>query len=422
MRLLIFGHTAFYNSEVNVKNMKNGGGWMESLVAELYNTSDIEMGLCDGSNLIDYCDKSWKKEIQHDITYYHWPYHKKSFKQKISDLIHYKDAAADEAVWPYYLNIYKDIITDFKPDVIHVFGTEVYLQLAAIAGKKVPLVLHIQGLLSLYIYILLPPGMSRWNYIMKDGLRKCFANFQELAAWKRACHREKAILSSVSHVLGRTEWDRHAAEMLAPQAKYHYCGEMLRPNFYEKRERQIPKMPIIMTTLSSPLYKGYDIILKIADILKNQYKIDFEWKVYGGPNAAFTEKHIGIKHEDVNVSLCGRVSAEQLQESLLTTTVYVQSSYVENSPNSLAEAEISGIPVVATNVGGTSSMVEHNETGFLFPPTDPYTGAYYIMKIIYDKELNKTMGGKAGNIALERHDRKKIIDNLLNIYREIKDV
>lgn len=420
MRILIFGHTAFYNKkEVSVENMKQGGGWMESLVKELYYTPDLEIGLCDGSDAINYGGKSWIKEIQHNMAYYHWPYYKKTIRQKIGNLIHYNNAKYDENIWPYYMNIYKEIIDDYKPDVIHVFGSEVYLQLSAITGKDYPLVLHVQGIISLCVHILLPPGVSRWNYMMKDGIKKCYENFQELASWNKACHREKAILSTVSHVLGRTDWDRRAMEMLAPQAEYHYCGEMLRPIFYEEKERIIPPRPVIMTTLSSPLYKGYDLILKIADILKNQLHLDFDWNVYGGPNSSFINKHVGIYNEDVNVHLCGRVSAEHLREHLLNTTVYVQPSYVENSPNSLAEAEICGVPVVASNIGGTPSMVEDGVSGYLFPVTDPYMGAYFIKRLISDDKLNKDMGDKAKAVALERHDRKRILDNLLNIYKTV---
>ena len=45
------------------------------------------------------------------------------------------------------------------------------------------------------------------------------------------------------------------------------------------------------------------------------------------------------------------------------------SSYIENSPNSVGEAQMVGVPVVASRVGGTDSMVEHGKTGFMYPHT-----------------------------------------------------
>lgn len=421
MRILIFGHTAFYNKDINIQQMSNGGGWMDSLILKLYKVPDIKLGLADGCDNIDYAGRAYKKETQHDIEYYHWPYYKKTFFEKYNDLIHYDDASRDEIVWPYYLKVYKKVIDDFKPDVIHIFGSEVYLQLAAIAAKGYPLVLHAQGLLSLCVYILCAPGISKWDYIMKDGIAKAYANFQELVAWKRGAYREKAILRSVPHVIGRTSWDRHALELLSPQAKYHYGGELLRPIFYESSDRNFPDNPVILTTLSSPLYKGYDIILKIADILKNQLGFNFTWKVFGGPNAKFTEKKVDIVHDDVNIEICGRVSAERIKQELSNATVYVQSSYIENSPNSLAEAQICGLPVVATNVGGTSSMVEDGVSGLLFPATDPYMGAYCIKELITNRERNIEMGKYAKEIAYKRHDPDNIVASLIQTYKDIID-
>lgn len=419
MKLLIFGHTAFYNKALDINEMSNGGGWMDSLIKELHQIPHLNIGLCDGSDTIHYAGRKWIKERQHEMDYYHWPYHKKRLLEKISDAIHYKDASRDERIWPYYLKIYEEIIKDFDPDIIHVFGTEVYLQLAAIAAKDRPLVLHLQGLLSISNYALLPPGISRWNYIMKDGIKKAYFNFQELAAWEKGAHREKAILHSTHHVLGRTKWDKQALEILAPQAKYHYGGEILRPVFYENKDREIPTETIIVTTLSAPLYKGFDLILKIADIMRNQLNMNFSWKVYGGPNARFIEKHFGIKHDEVNVALMGRATAEEIKSALCSASIYVQSSYTENSPNSLAEAQMCGLPIVATNVGGTSSMVEDGVTGMLFPATDPYMAAHHIWELSHDLNRNRQMGNRGKETAQKRHNPITIVENLLSTYKSI---
>ena len=112
-------------------------------------------------------------------------------------------------------------------------------------------------------------------------------------------------------------------------------------------------------------------------------------------------------------------SAEQLREAMLHSTVYCQPSYVENSPNSVAEAQMLGVPVVATNVGGTASMVEESKTGYLYPPTDPYMGAYFIGKLIADKDLNITMGEAGKAVAQVRHNADKIVEELYNVYKEI---
>ena len=252
------------------------------------------------------------------------------------------------------------------------------------------------------------------------GLKGKYHNYQYLAYWNRSVHREKAILKAVPHVIGRTDWDRQALAVLNPKATYHYGGEILRDVFYEKKDRQMSKdRPVITTTISFPTYKGYDVILKVANILKNEVGLDFEWNVYGNVQPEFMEKHTGLKHENLNINLKGVASAEVLRDSLLKSTLYFHSSYVENSPNSVGEAQLVGIPVVASRVGGTDSMVEHGKTGFLYPVTDPYMAAYYIKRLIDNKEENVNIGKAAREVALVRHDKVSIVDGLLKTYHNI---
>lgn len=416
MRVLWFStNPACYKSSQTNNGGYNGGGWMSSLQQELMKCGDIELGIC-------FCmDNQLQKVERQGVIYYPIPYHRKKTKDKLLDIIHYKDVRRDEVLWPYYINKFKETINDFNPDVIEVFGSELYIGLAVIAAKELskPCCIHIQGILSLYIYSFLPPSMSKLKYYMSEGLFQSYSKFQYLTYWRRSIHREKKIFQAASNVIGRTEWDKEAMEILAPQATYHYGGEILRPCFYEKSLRTIPTKPIIVTTSSNASYKGFDLVLKIADILKNVMHIDFEWKVFGNITPRFFEKIANLSHQDLNIDICGVATAEQLREALLHSTVYVQPSYIENSPNSVSEAQILGVPVVATNVGGTSSMVTHGKDGFLFPATDPYMAAYSIKYLIDNEKINVEIGRQACYTALLRHDKIKIIEQLLNTYKDI---
>ena len=415
MRVLWIGGSGLYVPCQQENSGYNGGGWVASIQKEFMKRDDITLGIA-------FCkDGEPDRVIQNGVTYYPVPNHSKSKKDKIIDLLRIHDVTRDEILWPYYEEKFKNVIDDFNPDVIHIFGSELYHGLASRVASNIPMVLHIQGILSISLYILLPPGFSRREYIMSGkGLKGKFHNLQYLAYWKRSAYREKAILNAVSYVIGRTDWDRQAMAVLNPNAKYYYGGEILRDVFYEARERQFPKVPTITTTISFPTYKGYDVILKVANILKNELHLNFQWNVYGNIDPDFMEKHIGLRHQDLNVNLCGAASAETLRDALLSSTMYFHSSYIENSPNSVGEAQMVGVPVVASRVGGTDSMVKHGKTGFLYPVTDPYMAAYYIKRLIVNKEKNMAIGIKAREIALVRHDKRQIVKELLDVYEQIK--
>lgn len=416
MRVLWIGGFGLKSLNDNNTSGYNGGGWLASLKKEIIKCSDVTLGIA-------FCkEHCFQKVVQDNISYYVVPNYHKSRKDKYLDFIHIKDVTRDEIQWSHYENQLKMVIDDFKPDVIEIFGSEFYFSLAARVSKHIPTVLHFQGILSLYIYIFLPPGISKWQYIMSGkGLRGKYNNFQYLAYWQRSAYREKAVLKAVPHVIGRTDWDKQAIAVLNPNAKYHYGGEILRDVFYENKERTIPSKITISSTISFPTYKGYDVILKVANILKNELHLDFVWNVYGNINPDFMEKQVGLRHEGVDVRLCGVASPTQLRDALLESTMYFHPSYTENSPNSVCEAQILGVPVVASRVGGTDSLVEHGKTGFLYPVTDPYMAAYYIKYLVDNPKENVAIGNAAKQVATVRHDKKKIVNELMETYQEMID-
>lgn len=414
MKILIFSNTAGNFKTSASQNGYNGGGWMGTLQTELSKVSDIQLGVC-------FVAEGFPAKVEQDgVTYYPVPSARKRLKDKLLDALNPHDVHRDEVLWPHYKERFKKAIDDFRPDIIHIFGSELYLGLAA-QVTTCPCVLHIQGLPSLSIYIYLPPGISRHDYIRKDGWRGVWANWSYLNYWERSVYREKAALKAVGHVIGRTGWDREAAAILAPQAKYHFGGEILRPVFYEPARRALPKRLTLMTTSSAPLYKGFDIILRVASILKNECRVDFEWNVFGNVAPRLAEKETHLSHKDLGIFLRGVATAEELRAQLLQSTLYFQPSYIENSPNSVCEAQLLGLPIVATNVGGTSSIVADGESGLLFPATDPYMGASKVLRLYHDAALNEKMGEVGKSAAFKRHDRKAIVGQLIETYRQMLD-
>lgn len=417
MRVLWFSSSSNYvpANSLPCRRGYNGGGWMPSLLNEIKKREGMEMGVCftmDGQPF---------KVGQEGVTYYPIPNHKKRWKNKVLDIIYYKHPERDRILWNQYEERFKQVIDDFKPDVIEIFGSELYLGLATFVASC-PVILHVQGLLSLYIYTWFPPGVSLRSYLLQDwNPRRVFQRFQLYVYWQRSCYREQEVLRHTKHVIGRTHWDKMATEILNPERLYHYGGEILRPVFYEEHNRVIPKRLTIVTTSSSPMYKGFDFVLQAANVLKNVMHREFDWLVYGNVDPSFAEKFTHLKHDELNIKLMGAVSAEELVKSIINATVYFQPSYIENSPNSVCEAQILGVPIVATNVGGTTSLIEDGKTGFLIPTNDPYTAASQIVQISNNEELNTTIGHQAKEIALKRHDRKTIVDELLNTYRAISE-
>src|SRR5208282_6575682 len=91
----------------------------------------------------------------------------------------------------------------------------------------------------------------------------------------------------------------------------------------------------------------------------------------------------------------------------------------ENSPNTLAEAMVSGLPVIASAVGGIPSMVEHGQTGWLVPPRNPAELANASLQLLNDPELRARLGGAARQQARDRHRPEHVAAQTAQAYQEI---
>ena len=86
------------------------------------------------------------------------------------------------------------------------------------------------------------------------------------------------------------------------------------------------------------------------------------------------------------VHFIGQQNETQMKELYLSAQVYVVPSLIENSPNSLGEAMLLGLPCIASRVGGIPSMAEEGEVNFeyLHPDNLYYFGSYETVK--YEEE------------------------------------
>lgn len=387
----------------------NGGGWIYSLEEEITKRQDIELGVA-------FFMRGQPKKVKKGYaTYYPIdnPFTSTFFRKIRSTIIASQNK---ERVW---LQNFLKVIYDFKPDLIEVFGSEQpFGQVAQYVD--IPVVLHIQGILTPIYNAFLPPFISKHNYVWQDiNLWHAYKRYREIENLRRNGFREIDMIRHIQFFIGRTVWDRRLTLLYNPKAKYFYGNEILRDVFYLDSKRRIPPKPKIISTLSSPLYKGYETVLKTAKLLTNTIGLNFEWLIYGNINPCSVEKELGICHDDVHVKFMGVATAEQLKAVLTESTAYVHLSYIDNSPNSICEAQNTGVPVIATNVGGIPSLVKDRETGFLVPANDPYQTAYVINQLANDKELNERIGNNAKKTAMKRHDKTTIVNSLVNTYKTI---
>ena len=417
MKLLWFTNTPSMATERLTGTYNIGGGWLESLEKHFRKETDIEVAVAfywDGTQVLD-------KFIEEGRQYYAIP---APFAG--SKLQKYKRRSQNLIEPPEIVNYFEEIVADFQPDMIHVFGTEKAFGLIA-PKVDVPTAIWIQGNLTVYTHKWFA-GISRSEVLKltphKDKLKHT-DNEAKYQTSLKVAEREQEIFKGCKYFTGRTDWDRRITKVLSPDAQYFPCDEILRDSFYESHwkphtDRQELRL---MTTIQGNLYKGFETILESMPLLREQLGNNVRWRICGlKENDALVklfEKKYKVRAASLNIELLGRVSSETLIEELMEADVFVHPSHIDNSPNSVCEAMLVGTPVVATYAGGTPSLLENNQEGILVQAGDPYALAGAILDMYQNPEIAVQMADAAKKRAQYRQDPKRIVDSLLAIYQNI---
>lgn len=395
-----------------------GGGWISSLIKLVDNVDGIDVGVAYATDVHEQPRSFDGIKL---LPVYISPL---SVRQKLRLYYGgYKHQNYDD-----YIKGAEQAIESFKPDIVHLFGIENQFA-SIISHTSVPVLCHLQGLLSPIANAYYPSGMNRTSLLWPFSIREWVIRNGYIFANK--CLRangevEKKIFKHLHYAMGRTEWDYEVSQLLAPKSKYFHVDEVLRPTFYDNAGKwtidNCRKFTIV-STLSETIYKGLDLVLKTSKLLKDVTGLDFEWNIIGIDGNSnfvkFFERNYGIKSHEVNINYLGVKQPDDIIRILLDASVYVHTSYIDNSPNSICEAQMIGCPVIATNVGGVSSLVKDNDTGILVPANAPFELAYKLKTLSNNTALCTKLSNNSKGVAATRHDKQIIVEQLIETYNKI---
>jgi len=325
------------------------------------------------------------------------------------------------------------ITRQFKPDIVHIHGTEypyAYSYIRTCGTDNV--VVSIQGLVSIIERYYLG-GIKKTDLLKTTTLWDFFRNHTIFAQHKNMQKRgkfEKMLIQDVKHVIGRTTWDQNHIWALNKKTNYHFCNETLRPIFYNKywNINKCNKYSIFISQAYYPI-KGFHQLIKALPIVL-KYFPKTEIFVAGRNvfnNNSFLKNGFGkyvsslIKKYQLTdkINFIGFLPEEEMCRSLIQSHIFVSPSAIENSSNSIGEAQIMGVPCIASYVGGTPDMIDHGKTGFLYRYEEIEMLAFYICRIFSNDELAIELSEKSRLMASIRHNKQQNAITLNNIYSKI---
>ena len=416
MKILWITNIVFPEAQELLKgsgSLKASGGWMIGAANALAENDGVQ--LC----IATVCADVRKLTRLHGerIVYYLLPYGKGNDKYNQE-----------------YEPLWKRVKEEIQPDVIHIHGTEFTHGLAYVRACGLErVVVSIQGLVSVYSRYYYS-GLTKWQIFKRFTLRSfCGRNtFSGQRSFEKRGDIERELLSSVEHIIGRTSWDRTHAWAINPSAQYHYVGETLRPEFYEGKwdyEKCIAHS--IFLSQANYSVKGLHMVLQSMPYILRHYPdariviagndITHKgalWEVlqYTDYGSVIREMIRKLALENV-VTFTGPLDAVGMKREYLKANVFACPSTIENSPNSLGEAQILGVPIVAAYVGGIPDMMKGDEE-HLYRFEEVEMMAKKICDLFAAKgKLSYT--NKMQEFARTRHDAQSNCNDLLNVYGTI---
>lgn len=407
MRIMHFMNTPFNIDDLRSggKGINTSGGWMAALLGRMLRDTDFKFACV-------------------------------SFG-KVKDVQALRDDRIDSYVVPgdlagksldHTLRICSDLVSQWKPDLIHIHGTEAgYGLLAARGMVNCPVLISLQGLLG--------PSSEWYRYFGNS----CLSDIVRMHRWldipafrghwigfrtiRKMAKREREIITGNRFFMGRTAWDRAYVRALNPSAQYIHGGEILREAFWQKKWDigKARRQRIVFSNVGGYPRKGTETLLAAVKLLQPDFP-DIQVGICGGISrksgyGRYIRGRIAqLGHAAIEL---GQLNAEEIVNEMINSHVFVSSSFIDNSPNSVCEAQLLGMPVVSTYTGGVPSLIEDGRTGLFVPTGDAPMLAARLREIFENDNLAVRLGEQAHEAAAKRHEPNAIVHEVVAAYDEI---
>lgn len=334
---------------------------------------------------------------------------------------------------------FHDILEDFKPDIVHIFGTEFPHTLAMLKVMDDPekALVGIQGLCCEIEkdYMAQIPEKVQRSATFRDRLKKDSLSCQVEKYKLRADHEKQAILLT-GNITGRTAFDKSVTSKINPNARYFAMNETMRPCFYDGKwdEKNVEPHSIFLSQGDYPL-KGFHFVLQAMPKILEKYpdahlyvagnniigkgKSKYPYFLRASAYGKYIKSLISSGKLKKNVTMVGLLSDLEMKDRFLKSSLFICPSILENSPNSVGEAMLLGVPVVASMAGGIPSLINSGKEGILFERgnVDELAGA--ILQMWDEPVISSVYGENAAKRARLTHDPDANYKRLLEIYDEI---
>ncbi|MBE0434003.1 glycosyltransferase [candidate division WOR-3 bacterium] len=180
------------------------------------------------------------------------------------------------------------------------------------------------------------------------------------------------------------------------------------------RQRRIGRKYDIIFVGRLTTAKGLDVLLRAVSELKPNALVKRAAIVGQGPLLPFLKAEVHRLEIDDTVHFLG--ARDDVNELLAQSKIFILPSRWEGLPLSMLEAMASGLPVVATNVGGIPEVIVDGVNGILVPPSSPGRLAEAIARLVSNRRLALELGQNARRHIEQHYSIRLYSENMLKLY------
>ena len=287
-------------------------------------------------------------------------------------------------------------LREIQPDIVHAQGTERDCAISAVF-QNIPKILTIHGNMRAITKLHRHSPLSFW-WIQSQLEAFCLPRFAGVICISKYTQQQVSALAKKTWLLP------NATENL----------------FFEPRPTAIDPSapPLVLVVANVDRRKNQNDLIRALDPLA--CRLRFALKFYGRCGEdSYGKEFRSLLETRPWCSWGGMIGRENLREEFARATVLFLPTREDNCPMVVLEAQASGVPVIASNVGGVPDLVEDGVTGLLTNPGLPSSMPIALEKILSDKALARRLSEGGRKQALARFHPNVIATKHVEIYRQI---
>ena len=282
---------------------------------------------------------------------------------------------------------FNEIISGFQPDLIFIDRGSNFAKLAIKTG--IPILFHVRG--DYWSEI-------RWarETIYKGPVRRFALWYRDRITQK--CFEKSKIIIPICNYLKKIVDDRYPDKSFVM-----YQG--IDPEEWKPQKGMKLRHPCVGLLQSASIWGKTKEMLTLESVIKSNPEITFYWAgggLYQEPILSVLDKYENF------IWLDSLEYPDKVREYLSEIDVYALITGIDMSPLTLQEAQLMKRPVIATDVGGVSELMQDNVTGFLVKKGDSEAISEKISFLLNDKQKSIEMG-EAGRKFVEENFNWKVI-------------